>query len=181
MEMFGEWIEIIFALAVMTGIVISLVAWSIKNGISPMPTSFKAKSALLALLPSDLQGKIYELGSGWGTLMLPLARHYPRNMIIGFETSPLPYGFSLIWLKIIPLKNVKIMRQDFFSADLKEASLVVCYLYPGAMKKLKDKFQKELKPGTFVISNTFSITGWKVERLIEVGDLYHSKIYLYKI
>ncbi len=32
---------------------------------------------------------------------------------------------------------------DFFNVDLKDAGLVVCYLYPGAMERLKDKFEKD--------------------------------------
>lgn len=177
---FNEWITIILVLFPMVGMVILLVVWSIKNGISPMPTSTKAKPYLFELLPSNLQGKIYELGSGWGTLLFPLARRFPHSEVVGFETSPLPFCFSSLWMLKERVSNVKVFRKDFFFEDLSKASLVVCYLYPGAMLKLKGKFEKELKPGALVVCNTFAVPGWIPERVIEVPDLYHTKIYLYK-
>ena len=178
---FNEWFTIILVLSPMVGVVILLVVWSIKNGISPMPTSAKAKSCLFALLPFDLRGKIFELGSGWGTLLFPLARRFPSAEVVGFETSPLPFWFSSLWLLKEGTSNVKVFRKDFFFEDLSTASLVVCYLYPGAMLKLKEKFENELRPGTFVVCNTFAVPGWVPERVIEVLDLYHTKVYLYKV
>ena len=56
----------------------------------------------------------------------------------------------------------------------------VCYLYPGAMRQLKEKFIKELKPGTMIISNTFAIPGWIPQQVWEVNDLYKTKIYRYE-
>jgi len=49
------------------------------------------------------------------------------------------------------------------------------------MKRLKKKFQEELKPGAFVVTNTFAIPGWIPEKIIEVDDLWRSRVYLYRI
>lgn len=183
-NVYAEWTEVLLLIFLMTGIASSLVVWSIRNGISPMPTSAKVKFCLYNLLPNHLNGTIYDLGSGWGTLVIPLAGRYPDCPVIGFETSPLPYWMSVLRLKFFKtcshLSNVQFVKSDFFSANLEDASLIVCYLYPGAMKKLKSKFEAELKPGTWVISNTFAVPGWKEERVLGAADLYHTKIYLYK-
>lgn len=172
-------LAVILFLLFLFGLVISVVIWSIKNGISPMPSSFKAKKTLLSLLPEELEGDIYEIGSGWGTLMSPLAKKFPRCRIVGFETSPLPYLFSK--LRCLWLPNVQLERRDFFSVDLKKGSLVVCYLYPAAMEKLKEKLDNELQPGSLVASNTFAIRGWTADKVVELDDIYRTKIYLYKI
>ena len=100
---------------------------------------------------------------------------------MAYELSPLPYLFSWIVNKICPKHNLCFERVDFFEKDLTDAGLVVCYLYPGAMARLKSKFDKELKPGTWVISNTFAVPGWHPVKIVEVADLYHTKIYLYRI
>jgi Methyltransferase small domain len=168
-------------LVLIAAIGISLVVWSIKNGISPMPTSPKVKAGMFSLLPADFRGKIYELGSGWGTLAIPLAKKFPLCQIVGFETSPIPFWVSKLWVKAVGFSNVTLQRRDFFSVDLSDASLVVCYLYPGAMNRLKAKFERELKPGTLVVSNTFAVPGWAFEKVLEVDDLYRTKIYFYKI
>jgi hypothetical protein len=52
-------------------------------------------------------------------------------------------------------------------------------LYPEAMKRLRYKFEEELKPGALVISNTFAVPGWQSMSVIELEDLYRSKIYKY--
>lgn len=147
-----------------------------------MPTSLKAKKSLVQALPDQLSiGKIYELGSGWGTLAFPLAHHYAEMHVIGYETSPIPYWASKIWAVFARTKNLSLLRRDFFLEPLNDASLVVCYLYPEAMRRLKTKFEKELKPGTWIVTNTFAIAGWKPEKIYEIPDLYRTRIYVYKI
>lgn len=176
-----EWVGIILLFALLAGVVLSVVYWSLRNGISPMPTSPKAKQCLISLLPNDLDGKIYELGSGWGTLLFPLAKHYPDCPAIGIENSHLPFMASKAMLFLKRLPNVKLERKDFFTVPLNDAKLVVCYLFPGAMERLKEKFEKELAPGTWVVSNTFAVPGWTPYAAVDVCDLYRTKIYLYKI
>jgi len=146
-----------------------------------MPTSQKAKKCLLLALPEKIPpGKIYELGSGWGTLAFPLASRYPGVEVVAFEDSPVPFLFSKGRALIDCSKNLKILKCNFFDSSLEDAALIVCYLYPKAMLQLKIKFEKELKPGTWIVSNTFAIPGWTPAKIYEVPDLYRTKIYLYR-
>ena len=69
---------------------------------------------------------------------------------------------------------------NFLRRDLRDADLIVCYLFPGGMEKLKPKLEAELNPGTIVISNTFAISEWKAMQILHANDLYHSPIYVYK-
>lgn len=158
----------------------SIVLWSWWNGISPMPTSPKAKRCLLSVLPQKIEGNVVELGSGWGTLLFPLARKYPHCRVSGYETSPLPFFWTKSLFLLKPSPNLFLYRKDFFDISLEDNALIVCYLYPGAMRRLKDKFEKELKPGTWVISNTFAIPGWQPQQVAEINDLYFTKIYVYR-
>ncbi len=143
-----------------------------------MPTSSKIKKALIQALPEQIQGTIVELGSGWGTLVFALADRYPQCKVIGYEISPIPYFVSQILKIVYKHKNVQFKRKDFFKEPLSEAAMAVCYLYPGAMQKLKSKFEKEGSPKS-IVSHTFSIPGWTPEKTIEVHDLYRTKIYFY--
>lgn len=166
-------------LALIVFILFSIVSWTWKNGISPMPTSPKVKKTLIKNLPIDWKGSITELGSGWGTLAFVLAKKYPNCSIRAFENSPIPYILSKCRSFLEPHKNLHILRQNFFDQPLHESSMIVCYLYPGAMIKLKEKFENELKNGTLVISHTFAVPGWSPSKIFEVSDTYHSKIYFY--
>jgi len=158
------------------GMVFSIVLWSLRMGIAPMPTTQKAKRALLSLLPPECEGVVYELGSGWGNLAWALAKRYPKAQIRAYEMSPIPYFFAKLCFSA---PNLHYFRRDFRDISLKNADLIVCYLYPGAMQQLKVKFEQELKPGTFIASNTFAIPGWKPEKAVKLDDLYRTPIYLY--
>lgn len=159
---------------------LSIILWTWKNGISPMPTTVKAKKILLSNLPEKIEGTIYELGSGWGTLAFALADKYPHCKIIGYENSHVPFLFSKIKQYFSKKDNLVFKRKDFFIVGLENSTMIVCYLYPKAMQRLKAKFETELREGTWVISHTFSIPNWKAYRCIDIHDIYHSKIYIYR-
>jgi Histone methylation protein DOT1 len=166
-------------LSIILWIWLSVVWWSLKNGISPMPTSEKVKRKVLDFIPPETQGMIVDLGSGWGNVVMQLAKKFPHCHIVGYETSPIPYYFSRVWALFSKHPNLKIYRKNFFNEDLSEIALVYCYLYPGAMKELREKFINELKPGTIVFSNTFAIPDWEPVHVVSVKDLYNTRIYMY--
>jgi hypothetical protein len=174
------WIEII-TLGILMLTLLLIVMGSILTGISPMPSTAKAKRQLWTLLPSQIKGTVYELGAGWGTLAFPLAKHFSDHPIVAFERSPVPFLFCFLRHFIQRYPNLSLFYRDFFQTSLQDAGLVVCYLYPEAMRQLKSKFEKELQPGTWIISNTFAIPGWEPHQIISVSDLYHTKIYLYRV
>ncbi|MBA2726841.1 MAG: SAM-dependent methyltransferase [Parachlamydiaceae bacterium] len=159
----------------------SIIYWTIRNGISPMPTSARVATKLLNSIPESIEGSIYELGSGWGTLAFPLAKKYPSNPIKAYENSPIPYLLCRLHLILFPQPNLSFHCSNFFDLQLNDAGLIVCYLYPGAMQKLKVKLEKSLNPGTLLVSNTFSIPGLKPINTVEIDDWYHSKIFVYKM
>lgn len=162
-----------------TLLVTSIVYWSIKNGISPMPTSPKVKARMLEIPLKLNQGTIYELGAGWGTLAFAFAKKYPAHQVKAYETSWIPYAFCCVRNFIYPQSNLQIYRVDFFNIPLQDAALVICYLYRGAMKKLKLKFDAELDAGAIVLSNTFKFLDKTPNYTFEVADLYRTKIYVY--
>ena len=151
---------------------VSIIYYTLKLGISPMPTTRKARSAILSLLPSKVQGEVVELGSGWGGMALELARKYPSCQVTAYELSWVPFLFSQ--LRGRP-SNLEWRRQDFLKADLSSVKLVVVYLYPGAMQKLASL----LPPDAIIISNTFALPGRTPTAIVHLDDLYRTPIYLY--
>ena len=167
----------IFGLLTILGLIVWYSWW---YGITPTPTSPKVKRKLLEMSPSQLDGTIVELGSGWGTLAFALARRYPACQIEAYEISPIPYLFSKIVAQIGGYSNLTIMRRDFFTISLSHANLIFCYLYPGAMTRLQTKFENELPSGSFILSHTFALPGWKPIRIDFVDYLYQTPVYLYQ-
>ena len=168
-------------LALLLAGVLSIVFHTLKTGISPMPTSGRVRRALLTLVPAEQEGVVLELGAGWGTLAFALADHCPRAQVVAFELSPLPYAFCRLRQGLAPRPNLRLVRQDFLEASFAEASLVVCYLFPGAMARLGPKLVAELPPGGRIVSSTFALRGWRPLRTVVVDDLYRTPLYLYEV
>lgn len=160
-------------------ILISVVGTTYKYGIGPTPTSIKVKKVLLKSLPLNPLGTIYELGAGWGTLAFALADHYPSHRIIAIEISIIPLAFLHFRQTLFPRKNLKIQYGDFFQKNLLDTGLIVCYLYPEAMKKLEIKIKIEC-PQTMIITHTFALPTRKPTLTLYAQDLYNTPIYFYE-
>lgn len=125
---------------------------------------------------------IFDLGSGWGHLAIDCARKFPESTVYGLELFFPPYFVSKCKTLYLRYSNLHFKRKDIFTQDLTDANVVVCFLFPSLLAKLKDKFKQELKPGSIIISNNFEIAGWTPVHMTERKDLFtNRKIYLYKI
>lgn len=161
----------------------SIVGFTIKNGISPMPSSSEASKLVAKMLKKHIQQPqsiIVEAGSGWGTLLYRLGRTHPEHEWIGLENSYVPYWTSVMIKQIFTLTNVSIKRLDMYRYSFEQANAVVCYLYPGAMIKLKKQFEEQLQPDAHIVSICFAIPGWQPIQVLQCKDMYRTKIYVYK-
>lgn len=162
--------------------ILSVLIHTVIAGTPPMPTSPPVKAAVMALLPEDVEGTVYELGAGWGSLAVPLARRYPSVPVVAYEASPVPWLVCRLRKALGGLQNLTVRRANFLKAPLSDAGLVVCYLSPRGAEEVKAKLEKEeLRPGTPVLSHTFAIGDWTPVAEAEAADIYHTKVYLYRI
>ena len=160
----------------------SIVIYTLENGISPSPTGRRVKHKLLEIL-SDLPSpvRIYELGSGWGTLAVPIARQFRSAEVFGYENSIVPFIASRLRLQMADTPNLEIHWTNFFKVDLSSADLVVTYQSPGNMSSLRPKFEAELADTAIVVSNTFAVPGWTPTETHRVDDLFKTRIYVYHV
>ncbi|RYV02138.1 hypothetical protein SOPP22_11280 [Shewanella sp. OPT22] len=159
--------------------VFSIVWSTLKTGISPMMSSSKARDAMLDELELEKEGAVIDLGSGWGTLVIPLAKKYPNKQIVGYELSWLPWLVSIILKYSLRLDNLTIHRKDFRNAELNTASNIICYLFPGAMIALQEKLEKKVFNKVTIVSNTFALPSYKPTKITKLNDFYRSPIYVY--
>lgn len=169
---------LLLVVAILAGL--SIIWSTIICGITPMPSSAVARKAMLALSCETGDGPIYELGSGWGNVLIALAKQFPNRQIVGYEISFLPWLISKLLIKILGLKNVHVYRKNFLNADLSEASVIVCYLFLEVMEKLDAKLKTESSELKFVISNNFSLPNHTPVKTIQLNDFYGSPVYLYE-
>ena len=84
------------ALLIAALLTLASVVWStLRFHISPMPSSPRARRAILSWIPADTTGEIFELGAGWGSLAIPIARQCAHAHVVACEGSPVPYR----WLR----------------------------------------------------------------------------------
>ena len=157
----------------------SIIFSTLKIGISPMPSSKKAYQAIMALADETGAGPIYDLGSGWGSLVIRLAKKYPDRQIVGYELSIFPWLVTKIVKRILGLSNLVVHREDFLKADLSRASVITCYLFPAAMEAIKSKLKHGKGNLRFIISNNFALPSYQASKVVQLNDLYKSPVYLY--
>lgn len=177
MDVFSLFILILVALSGA-----SIVFYTLENGISPSPTGGKVKRQLfdvLADLPTP--ANVHELGSGWGTLAIPIATMFPDAKVTGTENSIVPYLASRIRTIFSGSPNLSIRWTNFFNVDLSDADLIVVYQSPGNMSDLRPKFENELSDQCIVVSNTFAVPGWTPTDTHQADDLFKTRIYVYHV
>ncbi len=137
-------------------------------------------SAILAILKElNLSGKetVYELGAGKAGFLRAVEQKFKNEKLVGVEYSWWPYVLAKMQI-VITGSKIQMIRKNIFKISLKEADVIYCFLIPETMKRLKEKFKKECRPGTLVVSYRFSIAGLDPERVIKEG---RDNIYFYRI
>ncbi|HEY2494463.1 MAG TPA: class I SAM-dependent methyltransferase [Paenibacillus sp.] len=162
--------------------VLSIIYVSLRNGISPMPSSAPVRQAVTAEMKKWTRRKsIVEAGSGFGTLALHMGRHMTDSHVIGLENSRIPLWISRLLARLDNCSNVSFIRRDLYTYTYEDVDVVVCYLYPGAMKRLSTIWSGSLSPGAQVISVCFALPDWQPDRVIMCKDIYHTKVYVYTV
>lgn len=148
----------------------------------PVPSSGKTKKAMLEHAAKYLEQHenltVTDLGSGWGTLLLPLAQNFPNHRFIGYELAKLPYYTSK--LRALKLQNIQVKRLDFFNADFSGIDVIFCFLLPSAMQQCYDKILPQLKQGTLIYANRFPLPNIEPLQTISLGSAYET-FYVYRV
>ena len=131
--------------------------------------------AAASLRPGE---SVYELGCGDARHLIRACRQYSVNGV-GIDISWWPLLWA--WLRILSsgmTKRVRLIWRNIHNVDLSDADVVYMYLGQKLSNSLRDKFKRELKPGSRVISAQFPLTDW--QPITVVGDQKHP-IYIYRV
>ncbi len=125
---------------------------------------------------------LYDLGSGDGRIVIMAAKEFGAYAY-GVEIRKDLYEQSMAKIRDLGLEGrARIINTNFFDADISDADVVTMYLLTSVNERLKPKLEKELRPGTRVVSHDFEVSGWRPVVVEEVYEEWRShKIYLYKI
>lgn len=140
-----------------------------------VPTRARDIARLLALAQVAPTDVVCDLGCGDGRIVARAASVGAQS--VGFEVSLLPYLAAR--LRTMRERKARVRFANFWHTSLHEATVVYAFLLPSCMQRLKEKLERELKPGSRVITYTFAVPGWTPEKIDRPNGAL--SFYLYRI
>ncbi|MEK7167640.1 MAG: 50S ribosomal protein L11 methyltransferase [Patescibacteria group bacterium] len=145
----------------------TVLAMFFTRGVPFISTSARLHGMILKTADIKPGETVYDLGCGKASLLIKAAKQGALGR--GYEISLWPYVWAKfnVWISRVP---VKIHLKNFFKEDLSKADVVFCYLFPEVMVKLEDKFVKEMKPGSRLVSHAFKLPNLEPAEVIRTNE-----------
>jgi cyclopropane fatty-acyl-phospholipid synthase-like methyltransferase len=149
-------------------------------GFVPTPAdAIAAMTALAQLTPADL---VYDLGCGDGRLLIQAAVDYGvRGVGIDVDGALLDRARYRADQAGVG-DRLSFDQADLFEVDLQPATVVFIYLLPHLNLRLRPRLQRQLRPGSRVITHMFDMGDWHPDQtLILEGSEEDSILYLWRM
>jgi hypothetical protein len=141
-------------------------------------SSVPSQKALSGLLPTTPIAFL-DAGCGDGRVVAQLAAVRPDCSFTGVEQALLPW--LLARLRCRASRAVcSIIRGDLLKHDLSSYGVVYAYLSPIVMPGFWHKAQREMRPGTLLIS-AFDIPGSGEHQCVEVDDAMRTRLHVWSM
>jgi SAM-dependent methyltransferase len=132
----------------------------------PTPSALVEKMLDLAAVgPAD---RVFDLGSGDGRTVIAAARRgasalgveYDPDMVALSKQKAAKAGVS---------DKAEFVREDLYGVALSPATVITMFLLPEINLKLRPRIL-DLRPGTRIVSNTFTMGEWAADKGTTVGE-----------
>ena len=133
-----------------------------------VPTPDALVSKMLEIAKVTPQDYVVDLGSGDGRTVIAAAKLNARAT--GVEYNPDMVELSTKKAEEAGVSaKANFLKADLFEFDLSEATVITMFLLPEINLKLRPKLL-ELKPGTRVVSNTFTMGEWNPDLEVTIEE-----------
>jgi hypothetical protein len=133
-----------------------------------VPTPQVLVDKMLDMAKTTSQDFVMDLGSGDGRTVITAAKR--GATAVGIEYNPDMVELSKKNAAAAGVTNkATFLKADLFETDLSKATVITMFLLPSINMKLRPKIL-DLKPGTRVVSNTFTMEDWEADEKFEVTD-----------
>jgi SAM-dependent methyltransferase len=170
---------LIFGIILLGALIFSVwMLWGFFHYGAPLVSTSKKTAQKMVELAAIHPGKtIYDLGCGVGAILFEVAKNSSGDVkCFGYDLVRPAIWFARIknfFLK----KNIQFYSQDFFTANLSDADVIFCYLFPKVIDKIYTEKWAELPTGCRIISHGFPFTSLQPTHVVQVGK---DKIYVYE-
>jgi len=173
---------ILFFILLLTGCGSSVAVWT--DGEVPFvrstPEVIDRMLELARVKPGDI---VYDIGSGDGAIIIQAAKKYGvRGVGIEIDEDLVLRARNNAFKEKVD-HLVEFRAQDAFTVDISPATVVTLYMLPEFNAKLRPILERQLKPGTRVVSHDYPIEGWQPDGVeIVKGTFVHDhQILLFEI
>ena len=129
-----------------------------------VPTPQEVVDEMLKVANVTGRDVVYDLGSGDGRIPITAAKTFGARGV-GIDICDIRIQEANANLKTAGVGDkVKFLKQDMFKTDISEATVVTMYLLPTLNVQMISKLNKELKPGTRIVSHAFDMSSDGVTR-----------------
>jgi len=154
-------IVLVLSIAIVIGGILCIFTFlGFLAGLPYVPTKYKTLEKIIELAHVQPGEKVADLGSGDGRILIEFAKQGIEAH--GFEINPFLVWHSRKQIKVRQLQDKAFVHyKNFWKQDFSQYDIIVIYGIGYIMKKLEEKFAKELKPGARIISSAFEFPKWK--------------------
>lgn len=148
------------------------VLFSFVWGAGYAPSSRSVVAALLTLAQIGPGDVVYDLGAGTGSVVFAAARAGAAR-VVGVEIEPIRAALLRCRRRLSARpERIEIRRANLFGVSLADATVVVAFLWPGAMGRLGKQWGDSLTDGVRIVSHYHPIPGWRPRTVDPVHRLY---------
>ena len=133
-----------------------------------VPTPQAVVDAMLDMAKVTKSDVVYDLGSGDGRTVITAAKRGARAM--GIEYNPDMVELSKKNAEAAGVaERATFVKADLFETDFSKADVITMFLLPSINMKLRPKLL-DMKPGTRIASNTFTMEDWQAGETVTITD-----------
>ena len=120
---------------------------------------------LAKVTPTDY---VIDLGSGDGRNVIGAAKRGANALGVEYNPDMVTLSKRLA-MEAGVADKAQFVQGDMFLADISKANVMALFLLPSNLLRLREKFL-ELRPGSRIVSNTFSIQDWEAEETVTIDQ-----------
>jgi precorrin-6B methylase 2 len=137
-----------------------------------VPTPQELVDTMLSIAGVTPDDFVIDLGSGDGRTVITAAKS--GAYALGIEYNPDLVALSKRNAEIEGVSNkAEFIEGDLFECDLSKATVITMFLLPEINLKLRPRLL-ELKPGTRIVSNTFTMGEWEPDYEVTTDENWNS-------
>jgi precorrin-6B methylase 2 len=137
-----------------------------------VPTPQELVNKMLEIAGVTANDFVIDLGSGDGRTVITAAKigakalgiEYNKDMVALSKENAIKEGVT---------EKAEFIQADLYETDLSKATVITMFLLPEINLKLRPKLL-DLKPGTRIVSNTFTMGEWQADQEVTTEENWNS-------